>query len=327
MKIVEETPWRLRIEREGRMRVPGIVFLTRELLPDLAGDKSLEQVANVASLPGILRASYAMPDMHWGYGFPIGGVAATDVDAGGAQPTLTWRGCVLMPDGLEANSVASFADGSLVATVLFMPGKTFLDSVTRKPTGAVFEWSPGDDGFTLIEGSELPANNGIEVSADGREIYVASSGLQTIVAFAMIQTVFPAASLTIAGHGPQEPELKHLAQALSLRNVRFLGAVDPLAMPNVYDRHAILLNSSFADNQPLSVLEAAETLSKRDGYTTNGTDNADMERQWPQLKGQFLIDRDSVVRWLNIECAREGVAGIGKFPSSEEILAAARAVC
>jgi hypothetical protein len=47
----------------------------------------------------------------------------------------------------------------------------------------VFEWSPGDEGFTLIEGSELPANNGIEVSADGREIYVASSGLQTIVAF------------------------------------------------------------------------------------------------------------------------------------------------
>jgi tRNA-splicing ligase RtcB len=84
MKIVEETPWRLRIEREGRMRVPGIVFLTSELLPDPATDKSLEQVANVASLPGILRASYAMPDMHWGYGFPIGGVAATDVDAGGA---------------------------------------------------------------------------------------------------------------------------------------------------------------------------------------------------------------------------------------------------
>jgi hypothetical protein len=83
MKIVEETPWRLRIEREGRMRVPGIVFLTSELLPDPATDKSLEQVANVASLPGILRASYAMPDMHWGYGFPIGGVAATDVDAGG----------------------------------------------------------------------------------------------------------------------------------------------------------------------------------------------------------------------------------------------------
>jgi hypothetical protein len=106
-----------------------------------------------------------------------------DVDATGAKPTLTWRGCVAMPEGLAANSVAAFADGSLVATVLLMPGTTFADSVARRPTGAVFEWSPGDAGFKLVEGSQLPANNGIEVSADGREIYVASSGLQTIVAF------------------------------------------------------------------------------------------------------------------------------------------------
>jgi len=107
-----------------------------------------------------------------------------DVDATGARPALTWRGCVAMPEGLAANSVASFADGSLVATVLFMPGTTFADAiVARKPTGAVFAWSPGDAGFKLVDGSQLPANNGIEVSADGREIYVASSGLQTIVAF------------------------------------------------------------------------------------------------------------------------------------------------
>ena len=50
-----------------------------------------------------------------------------------------------------------------------------------------------------------------------------------------------------------------------------------------------------------------------------------MERQWPQLKGQFLIDRDGIVRWANIECA-EGMAGLGKFPSDEEILTAARAL-
>jgi hypothetical protein len=107
-----------------------------------------------------------------------------DVDASGPRPTLTWRGCVLMPEGLAANSVASFADGSIVATVLFMPGTTFADAiVARKPTGAVFEWSPGKPGFELVRGTELPANNGIETSADGREIYVASSGLQTIVAF------------------------------------------------------------------------------------------------------------------------------------------------
>jgi tRNA-splicing ligase RtcB len=65
------------------MRVPGIVFASRALLPDVEGDRSLEQVVNVATLPGIVEASYAMPDVHWGYGFPIGGVAATDVERDG----------------------------------------------------------------------------------------------------------------------------------------------------------------------------------------------------------------------------------------------------
>ena len=105
-----------------------------------------------------------------------------DVDATGREPEVTWKGCVAMPEGLAANSVASFGDGSLVATVLLMPGKTFADSVARRPTGAVFEWSPGKHGFELIRGSELPGNNGIETSVDGREIYVVSSGFQTIVA-------------------------------------------------------------------------------------------------------------------------------------------------
>lgn len=83
MRVVTETPWRFVIPRQGQMRVPGVVFATRELLPDPAGDRSLDQVANVATLPGIVEASYAMPDIHWGYGFPIGGVAATDLGAGG----------------------------------------------------------------------------------------------------------------------------------------------------------------------------------------------------------------------------------------------------
>ncbi len=65
------------------MRVPGIVYTSQELLPDIQEDESLQQVANVATLPGIVEASFAMPDMHWGYGFPIGGVAAFDVEDGG----------------------------------------------------------------------------------------------------------------------------------------------------------------------------------------------------------------------------------------------------
>jgi tRNA-splicing ligase RtcB (3'-phosphate/5'-hydroxy nucleic acid ligase) len=83
VRLVEESPWRWRIERSGAMRVPGVVFSSRELLPDVAADRSLDQVANVATLPGIVEASFAMPDVHWGYGFPIGGVAATDVEDGG----------------------------------------------------------------------------------------------------------------------------------------------------------------------------------------------------------------------------------------------------
>ncbi|MGW3356326.1 RtcB family protein [Streptomyces bungoensis] len=83
IRLVAEGPWRFRIERDGAMRVPGLVLAPRELLPDEPGDQALRQVADVATLPGIVRASYAMPDIHWGYGFPIGGVAATDVVHGG----------------------------------------------------------------------------------------------------------------------------------------------------------------------------------------------------------------------------------------------------
>jgi hypothetical protein len=131
-----------------------------------------------------------------------------DVDATGEEPALTWKGCVPMPDGLAANSVASFADGSLVVTVLIMPGKTFADSVAMRPTGAVFQWSPGDSGFTLVEGTALPGNNGIEVSADGREIYVVSSGFQTIVAFSSSN---PARQLRTTKQLPITPDNVHMS--------------------------------------------------------------------------------------------------------------------
>ncbi|MGW3167573.1 RtcB family protein [Streptomyces sp. NPDC001142] len=81
--LAERSPYRFRIEQREPMRVPGMVFASRALLPQASGDKALEQVANVATLPGIVRASFAMPDVHWGYGFPIGGVAATDIARGG----------------------------------------------------------------------------------------------------------------------------------------------------------------------------------------------------------------------------------------------------
>jgi tRNA-splicing ligase RtcB (3'-phosphate/5'-hydroxy nucleic acid ligase) len=73
------------IQKPG-MRVPGLVIATEELLKDIEQDRSLEQVMNVAHLPGIVGYSIAMPDIHWGYGFAIGGVAAMDLESGVISP-------------------------------------------------------------------------------------------------------------------------------------------------------------------------------------------------------------------------------------------------
>ncbi len=70
--------WRVPVGAVPGMRVPGMIFATEEMATKAVEDRAVEQVANVATLPGIVTASYAMPDIHWGYGFPIGGVAATD---------------------------------------------------------------------------------------------------------------------------------------------------------------------------------------------------------------------------------------------------------
>lgn len=86
IKIQKIDDCRFLIPREGRMKTDGLVYISEEMLPDLKQDQSLNQVANVAWLPGIVGPSLAMPDIHWGYGFPIGGVAAFDPDQGIVSP-------------------------------------------------------------------------------------------------------------------------------------------------------------------------------------------------------------------------------------------------
>lgn len=75
---------------------------------------------------------------------------------------------------------------------------------------------------------------------------------------------------------------------------------------------------------PLPLVEAAQALDRLHGFEPTETDREESQRQFPQLKGQFLVDRDGIIRWVNIECAKEGLAGLGKFPTDEELLAAAR---
>ena len=80
--IVQLDEYRWMLPRTGGMRVPGILFASRPLLDKMLSDKTPEQVMNAAHLPGILDASIAMPDAHWGYGLPVGGVVATDPKEG-----------------------------------------------------------------------------------------------------------------------------------------------------------------------------------------------------------------------------------------------------
>ncbi len=86
IKIQKIDDYRWRISREGKMRTDGIVYADERMFNDIRKDQSLVQVANVAWLPGIVGHSLAMPDIHWGYGFPIGGVAGFDMDEGIVSP-------------------------------------------------------------------------------------------------------------------------------------------------------------------------------------------------------------------------------------------------
>ena len=86
LQVEQIDSYRWRVERTGRMRTHGLIFADTELMHDLEGDQCVQQVVNVAHLPGIVGPSIAMPDIHWGYGFPIGGVAAFDETDGVVSP-------------------------------------------------------------------------------------------------------------------------------------------------------------------------------------------------------------------------------------------------
>ncbi|MFO8091274.1 MAG: RtcB family protein [Desulfatiglandaceae bacterium] len=133
--------YRWRIPRTGKMLVPGIVFSSEDLIGSLAEDQCLVQVANVAMLPGIIEASLAMPDIHWGYGFPIGGVAAFDGDEGIVSPGGVGYdincGCRLLSTDFSVSEVAG---------------------IVKDMTNALFAGIPagvGSKGSTRLSASEL----------------------------------------------------------------------------------------------------------------------------------------------------------------------------
>ena len=90
LEKVDDYRWRIPKSYKTGMRVDGLMFASQEMLNHILEEPVLEQVANVAFLPGIVGHSLAMPDIHWGYGFPIGGVAAMRMSDGVVSPGGCW---------------------------------------------------------------------------------------------------------------------------------------------------------------------------------------------------------------------------------------------
>jgi tRNA-splicing ligase RtcB (3'-phosphate/5'-hydroxy nucleic acid ligase) len=142
-RLVQKSEFEWWIEPSGPMRVPGVIFGSRDLLEDM-DEKVAEQVSNVATLPGVVKASCAMPDAHWGYGFPIGGVAAFDPDRGG----------VVSAGGVGfdiACGVRTLHTGLMASDV---------EPVKRRLADALFRTVPagvGSVGGVALEGAEMDA--------------------------------------------------------------------------------------------------------------------------------------------------------------------------
>jgi len=146
------------ISPHGGMKVPGRIYATQKMLEkSISNDEALQQVVNVAHLPGIQKYSLAMPDIHWGYGFPIGGVAATDYDNG-----------VISPGGVgyDINCGVRVAVTSLEYTSLQKHMKKLVDNLFNNvPTGvgssgAIRKLSLKETKDVLVKGSEWAIENG-----------------------------------------------------------------------------------------------------------------------------------------------------------------------
>ncbi|GMV42091.1 MAG: RNA-splicing ligase RtcB [Myxococcales bacterium] len=152
---------RYRIPRRGAMLVPGLVYASEALIEDIRADKSPEQVVNVAHLPGIVGASIAMPDIHWGYGFPIGGVAAFGeggvVSPGGVGYDINC-GVRLLRSDLDAGEL----DGRLeaVATALHQAIPSGVGSRSHR------HLTPRELDHVLVQGAAWAVRSGYGDAAD-----------------------------------------------------------------------------------------------------------------------------------------------------------------
>ncbi|MEW5802171.1 MAG: RtcB family protein [bacterium] len=163
IKVQKIDDYRWRIPREGKMKTDGIIYADQKMLEDIQKDMSLVQVANVACLPGIVGHSLAMPDIHWGYGFPIGGVAAFDPAEGVVSP-----GGV----GYDINCGVRLMRSNLRKDEIQADVRNLIEAIYRNiPSGVGsrrkdLKLGPSDEREVLIKGAAWAIGQGFGVPED-----------------------------------------------------------------------------------------------------------------------------------------------------------------
>ena len=160
LKKIDECRWM--VPQTGGMKVPGIIYSSERLISEMGADESPKQVANVAHLPGIVKYSLAMPDMHWGYGFPIGGVAAFDLRDGIISPGGVGYdincGCRLVTTRLAYEDVRE--------RVRDLIGALFRDIPAGVGSKGDLKLSQKEEKKVLVEGAKWAVDNGYGTQED-----------------------------------------------------------------------------------------------------------------------------------------------------------------
>ena len=162
VKTKQIDEWRYLIPKSGKMWVPGLVFSSAQLMPGIKDEQSLLQVVNVATLPGIVKHSLAMPDIHWGYGFPIGGVAAFRMEDGIVSP-----GGV----GYDINCGVRLVTTALVASeirprIKELVGALFMNVPTGVGSRGKIRLSTKEEKKVAVEGSSWAVKKGLGTNED-----------------------------------------------------------------------------------------------------------------------------------------------------------------
>ena len=178
LEKIDDNRWLL--PQTGLMRVPGIIYANEKIYDLLKNDESAKQVANVAHLPGIVNYSLAMPDVHWGYGFPIGGVAAFDQDSGIISPGGVGYdincGCRLMTTELSIADIKDKIKDLTTALYQRIPsgvGSTGYVKLSGKDQKKVLEegarWAV-KAGFGTVQDLETTEDGGCMSGADPEQV-------------------------------------------------------------------------------------------------------------------------------------------------------------